>query len=187
MIQPKWSKENTSESSVTRKRKGQFRNGEVFVIRDAARFREAVESLSPEQRVALYKAMQACTRERPRYSYPVVLMAIGLAYFLPSPFETDAISRADLSYLRPYTTPISPIFRTGLLNGRVCRGNHIRYKMSYAPRCGRPTPDGIIVPVFVEKQKPQQGPGTHPVSPSTSTSKSAAVSPGQGRSPRSYQ
>jgi hypothetical protein len=118
------------------------------MCRDAARFMRACESMTPEASAILGKALEAAQR-RPRHrpSYWLVLVAVFTAAMMPSPFEKDAAVYADLSFMRPFVNPYSPIFRAGVLNNRICRGAHIKHKMSYAPRCGRPTPNGIIVPV----------------------------------------
>jgi hypothetical protein len=113
----------------------------------AARFMRACDSLTPEARAVLKRAL-ADEHHRPsRPLFGLVMVAVFVAALLPSPFEKDIELRADLSWLRPFVSPLTPIFRTGILNHRICRGAHIAHKMSYAPRCGRPTPQGVIVPV----------------------------------------
>jgi hypothetical protein len=144
----------------------------------AARFLRACDGLTPEARAVLARALES---EQPKPSRPLfslVAVAVFVAFMLPSPFEKDTQLHADLSWLRPFVSPLTPIFRTGILNHRICRGAHIAHKMSYAPRCGRPTPQGIIVPVeFGPASRPDRAAkpsGPSEVSPKAAT---AAQSP----------
>jgi hypothetical protein len=140
----------------------------------AARFMRACEGLTPEARAVLKRAL-ADEHHRPsRPLFGLVMVAVFVAAMLPSPFEPGPRLHADLSWLRPFVSPLTPIFRTGILNHRVCRGAHIQHKMSYAPRCGRPTPQGIIVPVeFGRASRPDRAAkpsGLSEVSPKPATS-----------------
>jgi hypothetical protein len=119
----------------------------AIMCEGSARFMRATEGLTPEARAVLKRALQDEHHRPSRPLFGLVAIAVFLAFLLPSPFEKDTQLHADLSWLRPFVSPLTPIFRTGILNHRICRGAHIAHKMSYAPRCGRPTPQGVIVPV----------------------------------------
>jgi hypothetical protein len=118
---------------------------------DAARFMRACESMTPEAREVFGRAIDAAQEKallRPSWWLVGVFLISG--WFFPSPwtYPPEIVhAEPDISFMRPFAHPYSPIFRAGVLNNRICRGAHIKYKMSYAPRCGRPTPDGIIIPV----------------------------------------
>jgi hypothetical protein len=150
--------------------------GRVIMCEGAARFMRACEALTPEARAVLKRALQDEHHRPSRPLFGLVAVSVFVAALLPSPFERRAVLHADLSYLRPFVSHLTPIFRTGVLNQRVCRGGHIKHKMSYAPRCGRQTPQGIIVPVeFGPASRPDQA--AKPSGPSGAYPKAATSQP----------